>query len=149
MDKEAKIAHLGFIQGVINRMGGNSFLVKGWTVALVAAIFALASKDANQSFIYIALLPIIVFWFLDAYYLHQESLFRELYAAVANDLISSNIFTMDTKPLKGKVRSILHLAFTISIFPFYLLVTGILIAVAIKSGIEFDLIFFANLCPKK
>lgn len=27
MDNQDKIAHLGFIQGVINRMGNNSFLV--------------------------------------------------------------------------------------------------------------------------
>lgn len=149
MDNEAKIAHLGFIQGVINRMGSNSFLVKGWTVALVAAIFALASKDTNQNFIYIALLPIICFWFIDAYYLHQEKLFRELYAGVANDSISSKTFTMDTKPLNGRVRSIRHLAFTVSLFPFYLLVTGILIIVAVMSGMGFDFSFFANFCPKK
>ncbi|WP_435354079.1 hypothetical protein [Morganella morganii] len=45
-----KIAHLGFIQGVINRMGSNSFMIKGWCVALVAAIFALSADKANSSF---------------------------------------------------------------------------------------------------
>jgi len=38
MGIDEKIAHLGFIQGAINRMGNNSFLVKGWTVALVAGL---------------------------------------------------------------------------------------------------------------
>ncbi len=33
MDK--RIAHLGFIQGVITRMGANSFYLKGWSVGLL------------------------------------------------------------------------------------------------------------------
>ena len=43
MDK--KIKHLEMIQGVINRMASNSFLLKGWTVVLVSALFALAAND--------------------------------------------------------------------------------------------------------
>ncbi len=31
---EQKIKHLEFIQAAINRMAGNSFLLKGWTVTL-------------------------------------------------------------------------------------------------------------------
>ena len=49
-----KLKHLEFIQGVINRMGQNSFLIKGWTVTLVAALFALAAKDSNQKFVLVA-----------------------------------------------------------------------------------------------
>jgi len=32
----SKIAHLGFIQATITRMGTNSFMIKGWAVTLVA-----------------------------------------------------------------------------------------------------------------
>lgn len=72
---EAKIAHLGFIQGIVARMGGNSFLLKGWSVSMVVAIFALAPKDADKRFLLIAYLPILMFWLLDAFFLHQERLF--------------------------------------------------------------------------
>ena len=34
---ESKIAHLEMVQAVITRMAGNSFLIKGWSVTLVAA----------------------------------------------------------------------------------------------------------------
>ena len=44
---DAKIAHLQMILGVVNRMAGNSFMVKGWSVTLVAALFALAAADTN------------------------------------------------------------------------------------------------------
>jgi len=71
--------HLEIIQGVINRMGQNSFLIKGWTVTLVAALFALAAKDTDQRFVIIACFPTAIFWFLDGYYLYQERLFRKVY----------------------------------------------------------------------
>ena len=75
-----KIAHLGFIQGVINRMGNNSFLVKGWTVALIAGVFALSSQDNGNHvfFVFFAFVLTVLFWLLDAYFLYQENRFREL-----------------------------------------------------------------------
>lgn len=54
MRLQAKIAHLGFIQAIITRMGLNSFLLKGWSVTLVAAIFALAAKQTDRRFVLLA-----------------------------------------------------------------------------------------------
>ena len=79
---ENKLKHLEFVQNVINRMAANSFLLKGWSVTLVAAIFALATKDGNPSLVPVAYLPAIVFWFLDVYFIRQERLYRKLYYAV-------------------------------------------------------------------
>lgn len=74
--------HLELIQGVINRMASNSFMLKGWAVTLVAGIFVLAGKDTDKSYFLIAYIPVIVFWWLDAYYLLQERLYRSLYEKV-------------------------------------------------------------------
>jgi hypothetical protein len=71
--------HLEFCQQVINRMGNNSFALKGWSVTLLAAIFALAADKAKVSTIWVAILPVLVFWVLDAYFLGQERLYRSLY----------------------------------------------------------------------
>ena len=76
---EKKIQHLQMIQGIINRMASNSFMLKGWAVTLIAGIFALASKDSDRSYFIIAYIPVLVFWGLDSYYLHQERLYRALY----------------------------------------------------------------------
>lgn len=105
MNAEVKIAHLGFIQLIINRMGVNSFLLKGWSITLVAAIFALSAKDANQRFILLAYCPVIVFWILDSFFLHQEKLFRKLYEEVAVGHISSDQFTLDTSCVTPKIDS--------------------------------------------
>lgn len=79
---ENKIKHLEMIQGVINRMASNSFMLKGWAVTLVAGIFALADKDTDKLYFLVAYIPVIIFWWLDAYYLLQERLYRSLYEKV-------------------------------------------------------------------
>ena len=87
--------HLEMIQGVINRMASNSFLLKGWAVTLVAGIFALSSKDADKLYFLIAYIPILVFWGLDAYYLLQERLYRKLYDKICLLQEQSVDFSMD------------------------------------------------------
>jgi len=73
---ERKLKHLDFIQSVIARMAHNSFLLKGWAVTLVGALFALSQKDISSGITVIAILLTMMFWFLDAFYLSKEHLFR-------------------------------------------------------------------------
>ena len=77
-----KHKHLELVQGVINRIASNSFMLKGWAVTLVAGIFALAGKDTDKLYFLVAYVPVLVFWGLDAYYLLQERLYRSLYEKV-------------------------------------------------------------------
>jgi len=79
---ENKRQHLEMIQNVISRMASNSFALKGWAVTLVAGILVLAEKDTEKMYFLVALLPIVVFWGLDSYYLLQERLYRALYEKV-------------------------------------------------------------------
>lgn len=75
--------HLEFIQSVVTRMNTNSFQLKGWSITLVSALLAFVASSNNIHFILVALFPVFVFWFLDAYYLMQERKFRGLYSDVA------------------------------------------------------------------
>lgn len=122
-----KIAHLGFIQATITRMGVNSFVIKGWSITLVAAIFALASKDSNVKLVLLAYFPVIMFWVLDGFFLHQEKLFRKLYEQVADGSIPSNEFTMNTAAIKRMVPSMFQVMFTKTIWPFYVTIIGLII----------------------
>lgn len=93
---EKKMKHLEMIQGIINRMAGNSFALKGWTVTLTAGIFAIQGKEAGAFNYMITLVPIIIFWGLDSFYLSRERACRSLYKHVSN-LGEDNIdFSMDT-----------------------------------------------------
>lgn len=79
---DEKIKHLEMIQNIITRMANNSFLLKGWAVTLLAGIFALVwEKDGFLHYL-LAYIPVFMFWFLDAYYLRQERLYRGLYDEV-------------------------------------------------------------------
>jgi hypothetical protein len=99
-----KHKHLDFIQSAINRMAGNLFLLKGWSITLIAALFALAAKDANKSYFVIAYFPLFIFWSLDGYFLSQERKFRALYDHVRTLDESQIDFSMDTKPFSNDVR---------------------------------------------
>lgn len=94
---ESKVEHLKFIQAVVARMGTNSFLLKGWTVTLVAALFAFGAKEADRAFIVIAWVPVLVFAGLDAYFLRRERLYRRLHDKVAAKADTDPIdFSMNT-----------------------------------------------------
>jgi hypothetical protein len=77
------LEHLKMIQAIIARLAGNSFLIKGWTVTLVAGLNVLAKTDSDRSFALIAVAIIGVFALLDAYYLALERRYVALYRTEA------------------------------------------------------------------
>jgi hypothetical protein len=116
---ENKIKHLEFIQGIITRMNTNSFMIKGWLITLVSALFALAAKDANRMYILIAYIPILPFLIIDGFYLSKERQFRELYIKVAGMNEKDIDFLMDTSQYKGGRNTWIRSIFSITILPFY------------------------------
>lgn len=122
--EENKINHLLMIQGVIDRMGKNSFSLKEWTIGIMIAIFAFAGENTHKAVI-ITLIPLIVFWFLDAYYLMLEKKFRALYDDVRlrdEDSIDFNMnfdnIILNMKDVKK--YSYFNIFLSKSIIPFYL-----------------------------
>lgn len=103
MDNKHK--HLEFLQGAINRMAGNLFLLKGWTITLIAALFALSAKDSNEAYVLIAYFPALIFWILDGYFLSQERRFRALYDHVRTLDESQIDFSMNTAPFQDDPRN--------------------------------------------
>ncbi len=98
---ENKRKHLELIQGVINRLAGNSFLLKGWSVVLTSALFALSVPNSRVEFVYFAYFPVLIFWGLDGYFLWQERLYRALYDNVRRLKEEDVDFSMDTSGFKG------------------------------------------------
>ena len=83
-DHERVVKHLEFIQGVVNRLGRNSFLLKGWsmTVLVAGALLMVRLRPDQSLFALTLLIPVVGFWLLDAYFLWQERLFRAEYNRV-------------------------------------------------------------------
>lgn len=102
-DAERVVKHLEMIQGSIQRMAGNSFRLRGWSVVLVAGwLVSLARAEAEGSSPvsesalsrYLVLIPFLLMFALDGYHLWQERLFRRLYDEVRR--ANSTDFSMDT-----------------------------------------------------
>ena len=128
---ENKVAHLEMIQRVITRMASNSFLIKRWSVTLVAALFALTAVNMNVLFICLAFFPILMFWALDAYFLRQEKLFQKLYDHVR---LSDRVdFSMDTRPFEKKeqVAGIFGVAWSVTLLLFHGTITIVVILVTL------------------
>ena len=126
---ENKVAHLEMIQAVITRMAGNSFLIKGWSVTLVVALFALAAANTNELFVYLAYFPAFMFWALDAYFLRQERLFRKLYDHVRGAENERVDFSMNTKPFDEKVDGTWGVAWSYTLRLFHGTITATIIVV--------------------
>ena len=127
LTEEAWHKHLEFIQNAVSRMTQNSYLLKGWTVTLVAATFAVSLGVTSAWLVGTALLPTIAFAVLDAHYLREERLFRRLYDAVRRDRNKGcheekdkvEAFSLDTQPYEKDVQKLIRIMFSVSILPFY------------------------------
>lgn len=132
-----KIKHLEFIQSTITRMNQNSFQIKGWMITLVSALLALYVSSEKVVYILIAIVPTIVFWFLDAYYLQQERRFRGVYNDVAglspdDSRINVREFEMPIQKYQCGKYCYFNVLFSRTIFPLYgIVIVGLVVAFAL------------------
>ena len=116
---DSKLKHLEFIQNVITRMNSNSFLIKGWMITLVSALFALAAKDANIHYVLITYIVTPVFWFLDGFFLSQERQYRELYNVVRQKALDTIDFSMNASIYNKGRNTWFRSIFSKTLYPFY------------------------------
>ena len=134
MAAQNKHLHLTMIQGIIDRLGRNSFSLKGWSVVLVAALFALSANDSKIGFVYLAYFPAIVFWGLDGYFLRQERLFRALFNYV-RELPEAQIdFSMDRSSITDEVVPWIRVVFSPTLLAFHgVIIISIIVVVVISA----------------
>ncbi len=130
-----KKEHLKMIEDIITRMASNSFQLKSWTVSLISAILIFADFNNEISFIWIAYIPIFVFWALDAFYLQLERKYRGLYNSVQKDLINdtNNVPYFDMNTSNVPVNSIVRIMFSKSIWPVYVVILFATLFVFLKN----------------
>ncbi|GAB6275070.1 MAG: hypothetical protein STSR0004_19350 [Peptococcaceae bacterium] len=112
------IEELKIIQDIIRRMAFDSFMIKGWAITLV--IITLLLKGGSFQ-VFISFIPLLVFWYLDAYFLWQERMYRELYNWVAENRLKTEDFLFDLNAyrFKDKVQGKLRIMFSITLGWFY------------------------------
>ena len=120
------------IQDVINRMAQNSFLIKAWTVTLIAAIFILTFSIVNILIFGVLLAITIIFWVLDSYYLKLERVYRQLYQTKVEEYNnnqkrkSMKLFDMDYEPFKKLEQRVLRIMVSKTEILFYFSIIGTL-----------------------
>ena len=95
------LQYLQMMQENITRMAGNSANAKTWLVTIVTGFFAIGCsiKDLDW-WLLLAIIPIVVFWYIDAYYLSLERALRnreQIYINLMNSLESTGDNLIDEK----------------------------------------------------
>lgn len=134
---EQKLKHMDLIQDVIKRMASNSFQLKAWAVTIVSAVLAMAGNDKQWHLIPVALLPIALFWGLDAYFLRMERLYRDMYKLVSvKDENRDKIdFSLNYLPFDKPKHSIFNVAVSSTLLAFYGILLLLVLALIVVVGV--------------
>lgn len=139
---------LELIQAIISKVSSNSFEVKKWLVGILTALIIFKNDEllgGNIRVIWLLGLPILCFWYLDAFFLSIEKFYREMYEWVITFRSQTDKYLYDLKTekreypqgtvidLKKTKNSVLSSAFSRTVWPFYLLpITFIIIYIIIQ-----------------
>ena len=123
------IKYLEFLQSSVARMAGNSFLAKGRSITLTTAVLGFAIKDGDPSFALIGLLPVTLFWLLDAYYLALERKFRDLYTKAVPAFVANRGVSFSISPGSIKFRFWIAMLFRPAVFLVHAPMAAVLIIV--------------------
>jgi hypothetical protein len=135
-ESPARIAHLNMLQAIVTRLAGNSAQCKTWCVAIVSALFGLAGATKSGRIAVAAIIPILVFGFVDTAYLANERAYRDLYNRIVVKIRANSYGLSDFGDLTAPTDTVHYIgAFSSwSVWPVYL---GLIIAyvVVLLSGL--------------
>jgi hypothetical protein len=139
LSQECQLKHLEFVQGIISRMAQNSHTAKGWSVTLVTlALTITQATNAASGSSLIALIPAFSFWYIDAFYLRQERIFRKLYNAISFDIRegAARVALLDISPVdfEKQVPGLLSTLFSKTVCPIPLTVIVVSLMVFILNS---------------
>lgn len=144
--------YLQMMQDNICRMANNSANCKTWMVTIVTGILAIGCKiEFLNGWICLALVPIVVFWYLDSFYLSLERKMRNRQREFINNFLDENHdsiayrkalynFLLEEQIADDKslgLKSTKNLAFSTSIYPFYLSLFFIVFAIIVILNWDF------------
>ena len=124
-EKNIAVLHkdIDLIQNCINRMAQNSFLIKGWALTVVTIVLALSEKLIDTIYLCLVLLiPLVAFWYLDAFFLHTERMYRKMYEWVLDARHKedySHLYDLNPHRFKEQVDSRCKIMWSVTLRVFY------------------------------
>lgn len=132
---DQRIKHLELIQAVINRLSTNSFLLKGWTVVIVTALLSFSISEGSTTLAVFTLLPLLVFWGLDGFFLWEERKYRAHYERVRIGVDQPVDFSMKASDLPDIAGSWSRSVFSKTLVPFHgIILISIIAATLVETG---------------
>lgn len=148
------LQYLQMMHENITRMAGNSANAKTWLVTIVTGFFAIGCsiKDLDW-WLLLAIIPIIVFWYIDAYYLRLERALRnreQKYINLMNSLEDTGdnsteekrnaLFDfrplfMDNEDNNAKLKRTKYMMLNKSVYPVYLIMLFMIIVATVVINI--------------
>ncbi len=134
-DSPSVQSYVTILQNIITRMATNSTGCKTWCITLVSAVIVIVADKGKPSYIWISVIPIMLFGLLDAYYLLLEKTFREKYNEFIKKVHDATATINDmfiVAPSSGvKITTVewIKAAGSTSVWPFYSLLLVMLVIV--------------------
>lgn len=145
---------IDLIQSCINRMAKNSFIVKGWAISLASVILALLPKNIDIKLLcLIVIVATICFWYIDAFFLKTEKLYRWKYEWVIANRHKTDKYRYDLNPYnnnmwikvkKQKAPCTIRVMFTKTLVPLYGLLIILSAFLFVNSYFNFMNVFYSN-----
>ena len=123
MEKEELFKEIDLIQGCINRMAQNSFMLKGWALTIFAGVTAF-TKGENFSdsitLVCTTIIPFVCFWILDTFFLHTEKKYRKMYEdMLTKRKVNNTEGQYELNPKTIKVDCFFKVMFSVTMVIFY------------------------------
>lgn len=123
MEQEVLHKEIDLIQACITRMANNSFLLKGWTISIIAVVLALSDKASEPAILsLVVLIPLLSFWHLDAFFLRTERMYRKMYEWVIEKRCageSNHLYDLNPHRFVSQVDSTHRIMWSVTLRWFY------------------------------
>lgn len=137
---EKRITYLQMIESIIDRISNKSGNIKGFAVSIVAGVTALSFKETSPWVLLLSFLTILIFLWMNIYYLGMERKYRFLYKQVCEGKEVDFNLSLDLKEseIKKAKATKLQCLTSKSIYYFYIplgIVMGIILIFKFKGVI--------------
>lgn len=114
--------HIATLQNIITRLSNYSMNCKTWAVTIVSALCVVVFDHQKITCLYVVVIPIVLFWLFDCYYLGLEKTFRIIYDDFMRNINNNatSVYADIQFSLKGKrLISFLKAMISMSTTPLY------------------------------
>lgn len=130
---------IDLIQNCITRMAQNSFMIRGWAISIVVITWAIIGivESWGSIALILLLLPILMFWYLDAFFLMTERRYRDMYKSILEKRLKDknfeNMYDLNPNNFKNGFMDLPKCMISKTLWPFYLsLIVVVVVAITLQ-----------------